>query len=226
MWTIALAAIKSFFPWTSVVEYAWKGREFIAKYWKQCLLAILCAIGLWFAYDWAYERGAAGPKAELAALKLENATTDARRDERLAAAESMNQLLHERFSQINSLSEARIADLKEAAKRIKSRKVIEYVPQTADVACVIPDGLRLLVDQAIALDKRVSDIRPPSGVPVDAGEASDLTLSAFGEAVAENTTECAIRKQVIDEWQAWYEELKVWHENLKKHQQKIADGAK
>lgn len=189
---------------------------------KNWLYVILLAVIVWTGfktYDWVWERGYAKRSAEtaeqMATLTTERndavgkyAQYKGEYDNWVANTKKANeQFLREQYADLEA-RQKRLDEAEKAArnKPVTIKEVIKYVPAEVDATYRLPAGLvRLFVD---TLEGRPSPFDPGTGIsqsnPFNAGEASGLALSQFGQIAASNNAECVLRGKVIDEWQDWY----------------------
>lgn len=87
------------------------------------------------------------------------------------------------------------------------REVVKYVPAEVDASYRLPVGFVRLYRESIegsAAPINSSNVFSQSQF-VDAGEASGITMSQFGQIAASNNAECVLRGKIIEEWQGWFE---------------------
>lgn len=183
-------------------------------------------------YNWVYDRGAASRDPEVAeAQRLQKEAEDnykrykGQYDNWVANTKNANeQYIKEQLADLDA-REKRLQDAEIAARNKPTtiKEVIKYVPAEVDAAYRLPVGfVRLFSDTLQGTAASNSGTGLPGGVQVDAGEASGLALSQFGQITAFNNPECVLRGKVIEEWQDWYSVNKAKFDLLQKQQQENA----
>ena len=200
------------------------------------LLVVLGGAG-WKGYNWIYDRGYNKHAAETKEL-VDQLTKS--RDEAVDnfntykgtyddwvknTKEANEQRLADQKKDLDA-REKRLADAEKAFrnKPVTIKEVVKYVPAQVDATYHLPVGfVRLYRD---SIEGRSAGADSGSGVSgsitQDAGEASGITMSQFGQIAASNNAECVLRGKVIDEWQGWYAHNKASIDQLQSWQRKYA----
>lgn len=191
---------------------------------KTWLYILLLAVLLWTGYkgyNWIYDRGyekkGAEVKEQIDTLTGERNhavnrynTYKGEYDNWVATTKGAQERINEEQAVRLAETEKRLAAAELAArnKPVTIKEVIKYVPVEVDNAYRLPVGLVRLYRESIegrsAAPDSVAGV--PAGQWPDAGEASGLTVSQFGQIAAANNAECVVRGKVIEEWQIWYDQ--------------------
>lgn len=185
------------------------------KSWLRILPTLALVWGLYQAYSFVHDRGAASRDKEIVQLQGE-------RDEAVAKynkykGEYENWVTNTRDAQVRFLLEQgqtiktlqlqlAEAEARAANKPVTIKEVIRYVPAEVDVQYPLPVGFVSLYSESLQgrPDSHAANGDLPGSRTFDVGEASPLTLSQFGLIASSNNAECVLRGEIIDSWQTWY----------------------
>lgn len=188
------------------------------KNWLYLALAAILSWGAYKGYNWIFDRGY-NERSEEVVGQIRDLTKE--RDDAVAnynkykgeydtwvrtTKNAQEQYMREQAAELKATQE-RLAAAEEAArnKPVTIKEVIKYVPVEVDAAYRLPAGLvRLYVDTLEGGSAPGAGTQLPGSYPFDAGEASGIAMSQFGQIVASNNAECVLRGKVIEEWQNWY----------------------
>jgi len=179
------------------------------------ILALLGSV--WFAYSWAYDRGASSRDPEVVALKVKLSAAEKTIEAAAITAHNQKVAYDSAITVLKAESAVTAAELKTKLDQSLARErkwkenryatIPKYITPKADAGCVIPAGfVRLHNLSAAGLDPSVASeaSRVPGSGPETPDSPTTAKLSTVGAVIADNYSECQSRLEVIEGWQMWY----------------------
>lgn len=178
---------------------------------------VVLLASIWFAYSWAYDRGAASRDPEVAELTHKLSKAESIIDAHTQTVLNQKAAYDTALSLLRAEAAITAADLRAKLdqsiarerkwKETRNATVTKFITPKGDSACTVPAGfVRLHNLTAKGLDPGTSSeaASVPGGGPETADSPTTVKLSAVGATVADNYSECQSRLEVIEGWQMWY----------------------